>query len=450
MSQQQTNTQSLYRQLAGLLGLALISYFLTNTANAYLVNLMGQEAYGDYSISIAILFSLTPFFSLGTTFLLIKELPPLIIKKNNQQQNIFLKWSLSLIIKSAVIAIILLALSYVAQLYLQTHPHCLIQGCQKYRHLGRDMLYLVPIVLFLLWNSALLNATKRSFASQFIGLGSTTYVVALMLLLAEIFINNITHLVMLIVLFAAFFVLWLLQSIFIYFFMIRTKEYSLKDIQQANVSPQYAQEQRSHGIGLMLNQIGYVCLGLTNMILLEAFAPDEATVGHYVIIMFIANFGSIMSIAMSTILSPYLSGLNDPKRASTLQRMMNIRALLCLAWTIIALILFILFKTFIFKLYLVDFPNASFAIFFLIVFFYFFGLLGFSETICLYNNMNKQLYPVTGLQVIIQGGIAYWLIPHYSFLGAIFAFTVSELVCAAICWVLMKRAKINIKVFGFL
>ena len=70
--------------------------------------------------------------------------------------------------------------------------------------------------------------------------------------------------------------------------------------------------------------------------------------------------------------------------------------------------------------------------------------------ICLYNNMNKQLYPVTALQVIIQGGIAYWLIPHYSFLGAIFAFTVSELVCAAICWVLMKRAKINIKVFGFL
>ena len=64
--------------------------------------------------------------------------------------------------------------------------------------------------------------------------------------------------------------------------------------------------------------------------------------------------------------------------------------------------------------------------------------------------MTKQLYPVTGIQIIIQGGIAYWLIPHYGFLGDIFGFTVSELVSSAICWVLMKRAKINIKVLGFL
>ena len=77
MDQEPTKQRALYRQLAGLLGLALISYFLTNTANAYLVNLMGHDVYGDYSISIAILFSLTPFFSLGTTFLLIKELPPI-------------------------------------------------------------------------------------------------------------------------------------------------------------------------------------------------------------------------------------------------------------------------------------------------------------------------------------------------------------------------------------
>lgn len=450
MDQEPTKQRALYRQLTGLLGLALISYFLTNTANAYLVNLMGHDVYGDYSISIAILFSLTPFFSLGTTFLLIKELPPLITKKNHQQQNIFIKWSFSLIVKSAVVAIILLAISYVLQLYLKAHPHCLIQGCQKYRHLGRDMLYLVPVVLFLMWNGSLLNATKRSFVSQFIGLGSTTYVVALMLLLSKVFIDNITHPIMLIALFAAFFVLWILQSIFIYLAMIRTKEFSLKDIRHSKVPQQQAQQLRSQGIGLMMNQIAYVCLALTNMLLLEAFAPDEATVGNYVIIMFIANFGSIMSIAMSTILNPYLSGLSDPKRVSDLQRMMNTRALLCFAWAIIALVIFMIFKALIFKLYLVNFPNATFAILFLIVFYYVFGLLGFSETICLYNNMNRQLYPVTGLQIIIQGGIAYWLIPHYAFLGAIFAFTISELVTAAICWVLMKRAKIHIKVLGFL
>ena len=449
MRQWLTMPMSFYRQLTGLLGLGLITYVLTNTANAYLVNLMGHDAYGDYSICIAVLFSLTPFFALGTTFLLVKELPLLITNKDHQQQNILLKWSFSLILKSAVVAVILLAISYVLQYSLQTHPTCFFQSC-SYRHLGRDMLFLVPVVLFLLWNNSLLNATKRSFASRFIGIGATTYLVALMLLLADVFIDNITHPVLLIVLFATFFLLWLLQSIFIYVVMIRSKEFSLADIRQATVPNEKAQQLRAHGLGLMMNQIGYVCLALTNMLLLEAFATDEATVGHYVIIMYIANFSFIASMAMSTILNPHLSGLDDPKRVSGLQRIINIRALLCFVWMLITLVLFILFKPLIFKLYLIDFPNASFAIIFLIIFYYVFGLFGFSEMICLYNNMNKQLYPITGIQIIIQGGIAYWLIPHYAFLGAIFAFAISELVTTTICWVLMKRAKIHIKVLGFL
>lgn len=450
MGQQATNPQTFSRQLIGLLGLSLLSYFLSNTANAYLVNHMGHKIYGDYSLSIAMLFSMTPFFSLGTTFLLMKELPLLIIKNDHQQKNILLKWSVKLILKSSMIAMIILALSHLAQQYLQTHLYCSIKSNYRYCHLGRDLIYLVPVVLFLLWNNSLLNATKRSFASRFIGHRSITYMVALMLMLVEIYIDNITHIIMLITLFSSFLVLLLLQSTFIYIVMIRTKEFSLKDIRQAKVPKEKAKQLRSHGIGLMMNQIGYVCLGLMNMLLIEALAPKEATLGHYVIIQFIASFGSIMSICMSTILNPYLSGLQNPNRVNDLQRMINIRALLCFAWMIITLVLFILFKPFIFTIYQVNFPHATFAIIFLIVFYYIFGLLGFSERICLYNHMNKKLYPVTGLQIVIQGGIAYSLIPDYGFLGAIFAFTISELIISAICWVLIKRAKIHIKLLGFL
>jgi len=62
-----------------------------NIANAYLVNTLGQIAYGDFSLSISLVFSLTPLFVVGITVLMTKYLPIYLADKATSKANVFLK-----------------------------------------------------------------------------------------------------------------------------------------------------------------------------------------------------------------------------------------------------------------------------------------------------------------------------------------------------------------------
>ena len=82
------------KQFIGLFLTGLLSYFIMNTANAYLVNTLGHEAYGDFSLTISMIFSLTPIFAVGITTLTTKYLPIYIGKSSKTNMNVFMKWNI--------------------------------------------------------------------------------------------------------------------------------------------------------------------------------------------------------------------------------------------------------------------------------------------------------------------------------------------------------------------
>ena len=64
-----------YKQFIGLILSGIISYIVVNLANAYLLSVLGQVSYGDFSLTISLIFSLTPIYTAGITMLMTKYVP---------------------------------------------------------------------------------------------------------------------------------------------------------------------------------------------------------------------------------------------------------------------------------------------------------------------------------------------------------------------------------------
>ena len=186
------------KQFFWLFATGLITYFIMNTANAYLVNTLGKEAYGDFSLTIQLIFSLTPFFSLGVTYLVTKYLPIYLKDKSSLRTSVFLKWNTNTLKKSfTLIVIIIITTVFLRATHLDEsiykHIPCLINKCVYYRHFALDLLFIIPIALLLIWNSSLLNATGNSLSADVFGTGSITYICAFVIFVFEIFLENLAH-----------------------------------------------------------------------------------------------------------------------------------------------------------------------------------------------------------------------------------------------------------------
>ena len=192
-------------------------------------------------------------------------------------------------------------------------------------------------------------------------------------------------------------------------------------------------------------------MGLVTMLMLEWISPNEVVLGHYVIITKISSIFAVMSGAFGFLMAPYYSGLKDNNRLKNFQKFANKQIIIGLIWLMVCITIFLTFREIIFKAYSIDFDHATFAIIMLLFGGgYLFSIIGVSETICLLNDINKVLYPVSFLQLITLGLLCYILIPHFSFLGAIYAFFISETFCALICWFIVRFHGIKIKIFGFI
>ena len=87
--------QEMIKKLSTIFLISLFMYLTMNTANAYLVHILGHDLYGDYSISISLIFSLTPLLSLGSLKSITKLLP-VFLKQDNNKANLFIKKNTSI------------------------------------------------------------------------------------------------------------------------------------------------------------------------------------------------------------------------------------------------------------------------------------------------------------------------------------------------------------------
>ena len=224
--------KKLFRQFLMLFLTGLFSYFVMNTANAYLVHILGHASYGDFSLTIALIFSLTPFFSVGITSLLTKFLPIYMKKTSEKKTHIFLKWNTKVLKRSFIIIfIVIIAVTFLRATHLNDsvnkHIPCLVESCIHYRHFFFDLFFLIPVVLLLIWNTSLLNATKNAFSAKIFGQGSITYVCALVIFILDIYLESIGHYQLLLAIFIGFFILCIAQYSSIYFTILKPEILSL-------------------------------------------------------------------------------------------------------------------------------------------------------------------------------------------------------------------------------
>ncbi|MBV52883.1 MAG: hypothetical protein CL816_02310 [Coxiellaceae bacterium] len=432
----------------------LISYFVMNTANAYLVRVLGHASYGDFSLTIGLIFSLTPFFSVGITSLLTKFLPIYMKNPSEEKTSIFLKWNTKVLQRSfIVVLIVIIAAVFLRATHLNEsinkHIPCLVENCIHYRHFFFDLFFLIPVVLLLIWNTSLLNATKNALSANILGQGSITYVCALVIFIFDIYLESIGHYQLLSAIFIGFFILCIAQYSSIYFAILKPEILSISQIRKQTVPHDTSSFYLKTGIGLMLNSIIYVAMGLITMLMIEWLSPNEVVLGHYVIISKISAIYGVLSGAIRFLVAPHLSGLENSDRLSSLQKFINLQAIAGLLWLAFCIAVLLLFKGPIFKAYSINFDHATFAIILLMSGSYLFSLTGISESICLYNDMNKALYPISILQFLTIGILCYFMIPLFSYLGAIYAYLISEICCSTICWILLRYHGIRVKIFGF-
>jgi len=433
-----------YRQFILLFLFGLTTYLAINSANAYLVSKMGKELYSDYSITILVLFFLCSFFFIGTTAMLIEYIPLLIQERKRQ----LIKWNSIVIIKSTIVISLLLLFSYIIGIFIDKTGFCISTTCYKYTHIAKDLFYMLPVAMIIMWNSSFLNAEKKSFLSQIIGNNTITYLIAIALFIFSFFNQAINHLYLFYIIITTFFLLLLIQAICLFFVFIKTNKVSIKKIINTKISKKQSKIYLSDGLSLMVNKVIVSLPSIVCLLMLEWFDPNEISLSYFIIISFISNIGAIIPNAISIQMAPFLSGINDPQKLHSLQTINNIRVRYSVIWLFVVIALILTFKKFIFIMYSINFKYALLSIIVLTTFNCFFSIILLYEKVCFYNNMNKRLYKVTVSQIIVALISSYFLIKQYSFLGALYSLIISELFAAISCWFIVKKQKIKIKAFG--
>ena len=436
------------RMAKKILVLFLISglmYLTSNSANAYLVHVLGHETYGDYSISILLIFALTPLLSLGTLRSITKQLP-ILLKKNPDQANIYLKWNISLLIKSFLIILCVLAIFFLID-STDHSPRCIIETCIEDRHLFFDVLFIAPVTLLAIWLNRLLNATQHPISAKIFNTPSLVYFTASITFIFTLINNTFDHTELIMVIFIAFFLLTLIQSIIV-FFTLCDSPISYRAIMKARLEKNQRSDFLKNSLGMMLNSIGYIVLSLECLLLLEWIEPNEANIGYYVIVTKIGALSGLVGLSMSYLFNPMYSGIKDSNKLAELETLFKYNALLGLLWFMISTTLFFTLKPLIFRYYSINFPYAEISIISLFLFNYLASGLRKYETICLYNNLNRPLLFITIAQIIISATACLILIPRFSYVGAIMSIIISETISFILSWALLRERQIYVKVFG--
>ena len=438
-------------QVIGLFINGMVTFSLLNTSNAYLVYVLGTSSFGDFSLTIKLIFYLAPFFAVGLTSLMNKHLPILQGKNDTLNINIFLKWNLKILLKSLLIIGILLAIIIILRTTGLNNIPCLtFKNCESYRQNFGNLKFVLPIALLLLWNSALLSATKNILASQLLGRSSITYSCALVIFIVNTFFASSQGLPIILSIFFGFLILCLLQYIAIFVLLVIPKIIIIRDIIKQTVTEEISKAYLKDGLSLLMNSIIYVIQGLAPVLIIEWICKDDTMLGDYFIVVFISSISTKLVRAFSTIIQPHYSDAHNPDRKSKLQKMINYQLIFGGLWTIFVVFDFLILNSTILGFYGGSFIFSTFSVCFLMTYNYFSVVIFHAEKLCLFNNLNRFLYPISIIQTSLMIILCFVLIPHFFYLGAIFAIAITQCLSAIACWIIIRIHRIDIKILGII
>ena len=444
------NKQEIF-QVIGLFINGMITFFLLNISNAYLVNILGTSNFGDFTLTIKLIFYLAPFFAVGLSSLLAKHLPLFQDNNDTVSINIFLKWNLKILLKSlSIIGVLILIIIISRTTELNNMPCVIFKNCLTYRQLFGDLKFVLPIALLLLWNSALLAATKNILASHLLGRSSITYSCALVIFIANTFFSTAQGIPIIVSIFFGFLILCLLQYIAIVILLVIPKVLIIRDIIKQPVPKEKSNVYLKDGLSLLVNSIIYIVQGLAPVLIIEWMCKDDTMLGDYFIVVFISSISKTLVMSFSKLIRPYYSNIHNPDRQSKLQNMINAQLIFGALWAIFVVFDFLILNSTILGFYGGSFIFSTFSVCFLMSYNFFSVVIFHAEKLCLFNNLNHLIYPISIIQTTLMIILCFFLVPHFFYLGAIFAIAISQCLSAIACWIIMRIHHIDIKILGII
>ena len=438
-------------QILSLFVNGLATFFLMNLANAYLINVLGVSIFGDFSLTLMLVFSITPFFAVGLNSLLTKYLPPFIDNKDTNSLNVFIKWNLKVLAKSIALIVLILIIIFLARVTrLNTAPCLIFRNCEVYRQTLGDLKLITPIALLLIWNSSLLAATKHVLASRILGPASITYACALIVFIMSFFMSYTDSYNIIKAIFLGFILLCILQYLAIFFLILIPKTIDIAAILRQKVSKKISSTYFKDGISLSINSIIQVIQGLAPVIIIEKLCVDDTMLGDYFIVLLISSVSPVLVAAFSGIMEPCFADIKNPNRKAKLQSLINYQILFGGLWTAFVIFDFLLFNTKLLGYYGGGFIFSTFSVCFMMIFSFFSEIIFHTERLCVFNNLNQFLHPITIAQTVLLIVLCFVLIPYYQYLGALLAIAISRCLAAVACWVIIKINGIEIKVLGII
>ncbi|MBV52881.1 MAG: hypothetical protein CL816_02300 [Coxiellaceae bacterium] len=111
---------------------------------------------------------------------------------------------------------------------------------------------------------------------------------------------------------------------------------------------------------------------------------------------------------------------------------------------------FLILNTKILGFYGGSFIFSTFSVCFLMVYNYFSVMFFHAEQLCLFNDLNHFLYPISIIETALMITLCFVLIPHFFYLGAIFAIAITQCLSAIACWIIIRIHRIEIKILGII
>lgn len=433
----------------------LANFFLYNLANSYLVNIMGKVLFGHYMLSLSILCGIGPILLFGNYFIITKELPIHISKKDTDRLKMFLNWSLGLLFKCFLVVTIT-AIALISAQLLNLMP-CHHGICTKNSRFYIDAIYLFPVYIIIIWNITYLLAIKESTLGTVLAGNSTgimTYIFAALVWLSSRSTNPLTYLQILAIFIISQLILITIQYAVIH--LKRGKALSIK-LFQCLKTPPFSLQEKSDLYKQGLSCTSYDALssfvGISLVAAIEAAHPLKHTLSDYYICTLIASSMQIVSSTFQQNMWPYYStaGLKGhSKNTKKLENLFKNYIVTGATWLAIIITIITLLQSKIYTIYATNNPQMTTGILINIIYQYISNAWTQSEIILSYHENMRAVYAGNIAQGTLQAVICYLLVPKIGFLGALIGQIIGSFVCATICFIQLKRTKLAIKPFGFL
>ena len=438
--------RQLTNKLLKLFLISLLFYLTRNSANAFLVHVLKHRLYGDYTLSISLIFAFSQCFSLGVLPSVTKQLPKCLNLRKSSRAFEFIRWNTGLLLKiliAMVAALILIRFTTVFSID-KTYSH---NKDTHHYFLLLNLISITPLAIIILWNNRILKACNLTITARIVNSNLLVYLTALNVFIFSSRITTWNDQILVMLVWSAFLLLFVVQSLAVYLRIFR-KKFPIKRIISTTVSKIRRRYFFRTGLSMMINSTAYLILAVEAAVLLKLIDHRAASVGHFYIVSKIGALSGLVSISVAYLLNPNYTNITDPERKSRLQSLLSLNATVGFVWLLVSILAFLYLKATIYQYYSINFQGAEFSIILLFVFNYLASGLRRYETICLYNSLNKSLYFISLSQIVITAALCLVLIPKYSYIGAISSNIISETFCFIATGLLLRSRGIKIKVFG--